>query len=108
MDRTMGHQCEGSAIAGFPSGDDREAFLGQVRLWNGVEGLAQVRVAPLHDGTQVQVRTITSAQRGIARLIEATGGRVLEDFDPLKGRPAEPSRGHRVGELPPASQAVES
>jgi len=91
MDSTIGHENEGSAIALFPNGDIREAFLRQVRLWNGVEGLPQVRVDRLRDGTRVQVRTIASAQRGISRLIEAFGGLVLENFSGEVRLPESPS-----------------
>jgi hypothetical protein len=65
-----------SAIAEFPNGAVREAFLRQVRLLNGVTGLPRVHAEASRDGVRVQVRTVASARRGIGRLIEAYEGRV--------------------------------
>jgi hypothetical protein len=65
-----------SAIAQFPNGAVREAFLRQVRLWNRVTGLPRVHAEASRDGVRVQVRTVASARRGIGRLIEAYEGRI--------------------------------
>jgi hypothetical protein len=87
MGCTIGPEYESIAIARFPSRDDCEAFLGQVRLWNGVEGLPRVHAVRLADGAQVQIHAVASAQRGLARLVESSGGRVLQQFGVI-GDPA--------------------
>jgi hypothetical protein len=70
----QGNEEPTASIARFPSASDREAFLGQIRLWNRVEGLPPIQADPLADGARVQVSAVPSAQRGLARLIEAFGG----------------------------------
>jgi hypothetical protein len=74
MNRCDGKEESATSIARFQNRADREAFLGQVRLWNRVEGLPAIQVDSMADGERVRVRTVPSAQRGLARLIEAFGG----------------------------------
>jgi len=58
----------------FPSRGQRMEFLGQVSLWNKVEGLPRIETVSLGDGLRVRFRSADPAQRNILRLIDAFGG----------------------------------
>ncbi len=71
-------------VARFPSPDQMLEFLGQVRIWNKVEGLPQIEALPLADGRRVRIRCVAPLQKNVLRLIDAFGGFVT----PAKGRVA--------------------
>jgi len=72
-------EASASAFARFPDGESLEAFLHQIRLWNRVEGLPRVDADPANDRVRVRLCTVRSARAGVVRLIEAFGGRVLDE-----------------------------
>lgn len=69
----------------FPSTDQRQEFLEQVRLWSKVEGLPRIDTLPLRDGVGVRFFSAGPWQRRILRLIDAFGA-----FVPLRTRRAVP------------------
>jgi hypothetical protein len=74
MNETLQFEADTQIHAHFPTNDAAAEFLEQVRLWNSVAGLPQIRVCSTAGWSGVVLRSVVSARRGMVRLVEAFGG----------------------------------